>query len=378
MGSAPDVVVVGGGVIGLAVAFRASTAGLAVTVVDPDPCAGASRVAAGMLAPVTEFHYGEEALLALNLASARRWPTFAAELAEASGVDPGFRASGTLAVGASADDVSALRELADHQASLGLGVEVLTSRECRALEPGLAPSVRGGVLCRDDHSVDVRALAPALLSGCRGAGVKLAPVRATGLVTAGGGVAGVDTDGGRVAAGAVVLAAGAWSASLAGVPADLVPVRPVKGQILRLKADDGILTRTVRATVAGSGVYLVPRTGGRVVVGATAEEKGWDESVTAGAVQRLLSDALAVVPGLDEAELLETAVSWRPGTPDNGPIIGAAPPPAPAGLVLATGHYRNGILLTPITADAVAAVLTGGDAGEAAAFTPGRFHGGAR
>lgn len=375
MARGPDVVIVGGGVIGLATAWRAAGRGLRVSLVDPDPGSGASRVAAGMLAPVTEVHYGEERLLALTLASAARYPDFVAELAEASGRDPGYRACGTLAVALDADDRAALDELAAFQASLGLAIERLTGRECRRLEPMLAPSVRGGVLVEGDHQVDPRRLVPALLTAVERAGVTMCRAAAAEIVVAADRVAGVRlADGTEIAADVVVLAAGCRSAAIAGLPEHVVPpVRPVKGQILRLHGDPRhpFLGRTVRGLVAGSPVYVVPRADGEIVLGATMEEQGYDERVTAGGVYELLRDAHLVLPGISELPLVETAAGLRPGTPDNAPLIGPAQLP---GLVLATGHHRNGILLTPVTADAVAELLaTGALPDLAAPFAPDRF-----
>src|SRR5512144_1627355 len=369
MARGPDVVIVGGGVIGLATAWRAAGRGLRVSLMDPDPGSGASRVAAGMLAPVTEVHYGEERLLALTLASAARYPDFVADLAEASGRDPGYRACGTLAVALDADDRAALDELAAFQASLGLAIERLTGRECRRLEPMLAPSVRGGVLVEGDHQVDPRRLVPALLTAVERAGVTMSRAAAADRV------AGVRlADGTEIAADVVVLAAGCRSAAIAGLPEHVVPpVRPVKGQILRLHGDPRhpFLGRTVRGLVAGSPVYVVPRADGEIVLGATMEEQGYDERVTAGGVYELLRDAHLVLPGISELPLVETAAGLRPGTPDNAPLIGPAQLP---GLVLATGHHRNGILLTPVTADAVAELLaTGALPDLAAPFAPDRF-----
>lgn len=375
MARGPDVVIVGGGVIGLATAWRAAGRGLRVSLVDPDPGSGASRVAAGMLAPVTEVHYGEERLLALTLASAARYPDFVAELAEASGRDPGYRACGTLAVALDADDRAALDELAAFQASLGLAIERLTGRECRRLEPMLAPSVRGGVLVEGDHQVDPRRLVPALLAAVERTGVTLCRAAAAEIAVAADRVAGVRlADGTEIAADVVVLAAGCRSAAIAGLPEHVVPpVRPVKGQILRLHGDPRhpFLGRTVRGLVAGSPVYVVPRADGEIVLGATMEEQGYDERVTAGGVYELLRDAHLVLPGISELPLVETAAGLRPGTPDNAPLIGPAQLP---GLVLATGHHRNGILLTPVTADAVAELLaTGALPDLAAPFAPDRF-----
>ncbi|GGS21958.1 glycine oxidase ThiO [Streptomyces griseoviridis] len=371
-----DVLVVGGGVIGLVTAWRAAQRGLVTAVVDPAPGGGAARVAAGMLAAVTELHYGERTLLALNLASARRYPEFAAELSDATGLDLGHRRCGTLAVALDADDRAHLRELHAFQLRSGLESEWLTGRECRRLEPMLAPGVRGGLRVDGDHQIDPRRLAAALLAACERAGVAFHRVaaerltvdrdRATGVVTA---------DGTALRAGRVVLAAGSLSGRLAGVPEGVLPpVRPVKGQVLRLTMPAGrppLLTRTVRAVVRGNPLYLVPRESGELVVGATSEELGWDTTVTAGGVYALLRDAHELVPGITELPLTETLAGLRPASPDNAPLLG---PTALDGLLLATGHYRNGVLLTPVTGDVMAHVLTTGVLPEEARpFAPERF-----
>jgi glycine oxidase len=371
---AADVVVVGGGVIGLAVAWRAAGTGMTVSVVDETPGQGASWAAAGMLAPVTEVHYGEHRLLALNLDAAGRWPAFAAEVEEAGGHPVGYRPGGTLAVARDADDNAALEDLYQFQLRCGLEVERLRSRECRQLEPGLAPGIRGGVLAAGDHQVDNRALVQALLIACRRAGVGLLTGRVAELAVNRDRVTGVVlADGTRLPAGSVVLAAGCWSGGLGGLAAEaLPPVRPVKGQLLYLRgsASEPLCTRNVR----GLEVYVVPRGDGRVVVGATVEEQGFDTRVTAGAVRDLLQAALELLPDAAELELLETVVGLRPGSPDNAPMLG---PAGPEGLVVATGHYRNGILLTPVTADAIAELLATGRVPDLIApFTPGRFSGG--
>ncbi len=369
-GSTSDVIVVGGGVIGLSLAWRAAQRGLSVTLVDASPGSGASHFGAGMLAPVTEVHYGEEALLTLNLASARRYPSFVAELEDAAGTTVGYRECGTLAVAFDADDKATLKDLHDYQASLGLSSQPLTPRECRALEPLLAPSVRGGLLVAGDHQIDNRRLVAALLLACERAGVAFQRANATEIVVDGDAVVGVD----RLRAPATVLAAGCWSGDLKGLPPEVLPpVRPVKGQILRLRDDVSrpLISRNVRAVVRGRPIYLVPRENGEIVLGATMEELGFDQTVTVGAVSELLADARELLPGVSELALVETAAGLRPGSPDNAPLLG---PTALPGLAMATGHYRNGILLAPITADVVADFLVGGQISEEqAAFDPRRF-----
>ncbi|MET9389132.1 glycine oxidase ThiO [Streptomyces sp. NPDC006624] len=371
-----DVLVIGGGIIGLVTAWRAAQRGLATAVLDPEPGGGAAQVAAGMLAAVTELHYGEQTLLGLNLASARRYPDFAAELAELTGRDLGYRRCGTLAVALDADDRAHLRELHALQQQSGLESQWLSGRECRRLEPMLAPGVRGGLRVDGDHQIDPRRLATALVEACERAGVvvhrewaeRLTVVRdrATGAVTSAGT---------ELAAGRVVLAGGSLSGRLAGVPQEVLPpVRPVKGQVVRLtmpRRHGPFLSRTVRAVVRGSHVYLVPRESGELVIGATTEELGWDTTVTAGGVYELLRDAHELVPGITELPLTETRAGLRPGSPDNAPLLG---PTDLDGLLLATGHYRNGVLLTPVTGDALAhALVTGELPEEARPFTPRRF-----
>lgn len=371
-----DVLVVGGGIIGLVTAWRAAQRGLRTAVADPAPGGGAAHVAAGMLAAVTELQYGEQTLLDLNLASARRYPSFAAELEDATGLGLGYRRCGTLAVALDADDRADLRELHAFQESLGLRSEWLSGRECRRLEPMLAPGVRGGLRVDGDHQVDPRRLAAALLRAAELAGVALHRSSVARIETIRDHATGAVLDDGTVlAAEQTVLAAGSRSGVLQGVPEHaLPPVRPVKGQILRLRIPPGyapFLSRTVRAVVRGGHVYLVPRENGELVVGATSEELGWDTTVTAGGVYELLRDAHELVPGLTELPLVETLAGLRPGSPDNAPLLGRSALP---GLLLATGHHRNGVLLTPVTGDIMAELLTTGSVPESARpFSPARF-----
>ena len=368
-----DVAVAGSGLIGLGVAWRCAQRGLSVTLADDAPGAGASYAAAGMLAPVTEAAYGEEGLLELCRASLARFPAFVAEVEHASGIDVGLRTVGTTVVGFDADDMRALDELHTFQRELGLSAERVTAREARRREPSLTPRLRGALQVAGDHSVDARALHAGLVAAAQAAGVRLVRSKVEALCVEDGRATGLRlAEGTTLAAGTVVLALGAWSAALPGVPR--LPVRPVKGEILRLRGAagaPGLLGGTVRALVRGRHVYLVPCAHDHLIIGATVEEKGFDATVTAGAVHDLLRDAIEVVPGVTELELVETLARWRPGTPDNAPILGASATP---GLVLACGHYRNGVLLTPVTSDAVAELLVSGKLPEVAApFAADRF-----
>ncbi|MFB4286973.1 FAD-dependent oxidoreductase [Nonomuraea sp. ATR24] len=434
-------VIVGGGVVGLSIAWRLARSGRAVTVVDPAPASGASHAAAGMLAPVSEVTYTEEPLLRLGIAALRRWPAFAADLTADAALPPGgtgartsgptatgapppsggaslggppagsgstaraggasgpavsgpgkasshegaavdpfgglpllggvpaegrdvldLRSDGTLDVAFGGDDLAALGELAAFMEKLGLPVERLTGRECRRLEPMLAPSVRGGLLAPGDAWVDPRRVTAALLVALERRGVPLVRERAAGLSREGGRVTGVRLESGEEIFGErVVLAAGAWSAGLADVP-----VRPVKGQIMRLRSPEPLLGRCVRGMVHGTPVYLVPRGDGELVVGATQEELGFDTRVTAGGLYELLRDARELVPGVTELEVADVVAGLRPGTPDNLPIIGPGSAP---GLVLATGHFRGGVLMAPLTA----AILQGEEGDLASLCSPARF-----
>jgi glycine oxidase len=367
------VVIVGGGVIGLATAWRSLARGMRVTVVDPEPAGKASHVSAGMLAPVGELNYGEEPLLRLGLASRARYGSFVAELEEVSGRETGYRADGILEVALDADDLAVLGDLRLFQDSLGVTSEVLTARECRAREPMLAPSVRGGLFAPDDGSVDPRRLAAALLAAIDRLGGTLIRDRAAELLVEDGEAAGVRVaDGDTVRADQVVLAAGPWSPELKGLPPEAVPpVRPVKGQILRLRAVTPFLRRCVRGLVHGTSVYVVPRTDGEIVIGATQEEMGFDTTVTAGGLWELLRDARELLPGITELPFAEVSAGLRPGSPDNAPMLGRSALP---GLLIACGHFRNGVLLAPVTADAMAEVLATGELPEIARpFSPGRF-----
>lgn len=381
MAMTSDVVVAGGGVIGTAIAWRAARAGLGVTLVDPERGDAASLVAAGMLAPVSEALFGEGALLRVNLLAVARFGSFAAELEEATGRQVGLRREGTLAVAYDPGDYAALVRLTAFRRSAGLDAAELDSRACRKLESFLTPDVHGGVLFAGDWSVDNRRYSAALRAAAAAAGVRVVRDRVTEVLTRDGGAAGDRVAGVRLADGAdigsdrVVVAAGCWTSTITGVPGPArAAVRPVKGQLLRLRHPDGmppVITHTIRATVRGADVYLVPRADGEVVVGATSEERGPDRTVTAGAVHDLLRDAMSVLPVTSELELAETCAGLRPGTPDNGPVVGEA---GPDGLLLATGHYRNGILMSPVTADAIVARLTGQAAApEWEPFAPGRF-----
>jgi glycine oxidase len=351
----PHVVIIGAGVIGLGIAWRLAQRAT-VTVFDRGKAgAGASHAAAGMLAACCEAEPGEETLVMLGRESQKRWPAFAEELEQASGIDVELRREGTLVLALTADDQATIAHHLEFQRRLDLPLEWLSAAATRAREPRLAGKIAGALFSPQDHQVDNRKLAQALRIAAERAGVNIhehQPVKE--LAVRGGQARGVVLeDGTSVAADIVVLAAGAWSRKIDGLPPDRrPPVRPIKGQMLALRMDpaDPLLTHVLWAP----GAYLVPRRDGRLIVGATVEEKGFDTTVTAGGLLTLLEAAWRAIPAVEELPVDEIWVGHRPGSRDDAPILGAGPLD---GLFYATGHHRNGILLAPVTADAMARLI---------------------
>jgi glycine oxidase len=346
------ITVVGGGAIGSGIAWQAAAAGARVTVVDPVAQRGASWVAGGMLAPVTEAWPGDEALLDLGSDSLARWPEFAARLAT-DGRDPGLRTDGTLVAAVDSADRDELTRLAEYLGTLGREVDVLTGRQLRALEPSLSASIRSGLSVPGDLSVDNRGLVDALLAA--GAAYGVERLNATVLTVAPGKV--TLAHGPVLTADVIVIAAGAWSGQVH--PALHGVIRPVKGEILRLRGRTGSLPpplRTVRGLIEGRHVYLVPRADNGVVVGATQYEAGFDSGPRVGGVRDLLADAERLVPALADYALQEAGFGFRPGTNDNLPVVRWLEP----GVLAATGHGRNGMLLLPGTLAEVAGLLADG------------------
>ncbi|MFE3260529.1 glycine oxidase ThiO [Nocardia sp. NPDC059229] len=344
--------VVGGGVIGLSVAWRAAGAGWTVTLFDPAVGSGSSWVAGGMLAPLSEGWPGEDAALAFGAASLIRWPGFAAELRAVTGTDV-FVADQTLTVALDGADAADLRTIADWVNARGHELRLLDRAGVRAAEPGLGRGVRAGLLAVAEPAVDNRALVTALRTACAAAGVEFRAERVESS-------AGLPHD-------RAVLATGAAAADL--WPG--LPVRPVKGEILRLRRRPSAPpapARVVRARVHGRPIYLVPRRDG-IVLGATQYEVGFDNAVTVAGVRDLVTDAEVVLPGIGEYEFAEAIAGSRPGSPDNLPLIGYLD----ERVIVAAGHGRNGILDTPVTADAVLALLADTELPEARAADPRRF-----
>jgi glycine oxidase len=368
-----DVAVVGGGAIGLAIAWRAVRHGLRVVLLERSTVGGgASWVAAGMLAPVAEVRLTELPLLKLGVASALAYPSFVAELVQQTGIDPGYERVGTLVVARDADQAEALERELEVRRRLGLDVERLRPSQARRLEPALAPAIRLALDVPGDHAIDPRRLTEALAAAARSGGADVRTgMEVTQVLIDGGAVRGLGLrDGSRIEADSVVIATGVWTDALAGLPDEArIRVHPVKGQMVRLHdpAGPGLLRRVLRT----GGSYLVPRGDGRYVLGATMEERGLDTTVTAGAVFELLRDIGEIVPGISELVIDELIAGLRPASPDGLPAIG---PGTVRGLHWAVGHFRNGILLAPITAEVVVAGLLGEEPPEVAGeFGPARF-----
>lgn len=368
----PRVAIVGAGVIGLGIGWRLAQAGCPVDIFERgDAGRGASWAAAGMLAAGLEAEPSEERLFALNRGSQALWPAFAQTLEQASGTDLGYRHEGTLLMALTRDAVEELRFILEFQRRLGVRLEWLEGREVLRREPHLSPSTLAALWSPDDHQVDNRRVVSALCRTFVDAGGRLhekAPVDAIEVES--GRARGVRIGEVRHEADVVLLAAGAWSRGIAGLPPSLqLPVRPVKGQMLALRMD----TRAplLRHVLWAPKAYLVPRNDGRLIVGATVEERGFDASLTAGGVFSLLEAAWRALPGIEELPIDELWTGFRPGSRDDAPILG---PCEVEGLVLATGHHRNGILLAPITADTVSRfVLTNELDPRIAAFGLARF-----
>ena len=365
-------VIVGGGICGLAIGWRLAAAGRPVTVLERDKAGhGATWAAAGMLAPQAEAEHAEEALLPLAMESCARWRGFADELLAASGIDVDYRDEGTIVVALDRDDREHLEHRFDYFRTLGLDLEWLSGYEARQREPCLARAVTAAIYSASDHQVDNRRAAAALKAAFLGAGGILREGAAVDeILVSGNRVTGVRAGDEEIAAEAVVVAAGAWSRNIPGMPeAARPPVRPLKGQMiaLRMETANPILRHVVWAPGLSlvPQVYFAPKSDGRLLIGATVEEMGFDTGLTGGGLFELLRQAYEALPGIYELPVDETWAGLRPASRDDAPILG---PTSVDGLVMATGHHRNGILLAPVTADYVARYLLDGTV--AAAMRP--------
>lgn len=368
----PRTIIVGAGVNGLAMAWRLAQAGCEVDVYDRgQPGRGASWAAAGMLAASAEAEPGEAELVALARSSQSMWPAFAAELLGTTGIDPEYRETGLIVAATNRDEAEKLRFDFDYQQRLGLDTRWLSPAELRREEPHLRSGVTAGIASPGDHQVDNRKLVVALLSAARRAGARVhehTPVER--VETEAGRATGVVVGGQHRRADAVVITAGPWTAEIEGVPGSArPPVRPIKGQMLSLRMEAS--RPLVRHILWAPTVYMVPRADGRLLIGGTVEERGFDDTLTAGGIYALLEAAWRAVPGIEDLPIDEMWVGFRPGSRDDAPILGESDV---AGLWMATGHHRNGILLAPLTGAAMAHELLGGEPlPELAAFAPGRF-----
>ena len=361
------IIIIGGGVIGLGIGWQLAKAGAAVTIYErAEVGRAASWAAAGMLAPLAEAHSEEPELLKLGCESLDRYPQWTAELEADAEMSIGYRVEGTLIVGLEPDDTHQLRHIYEAQQHLRLDVNWLNGREARDIESALSPRVTAAIHCASDYQVDNRRMVTALQRAYQASGGVLHEKSTIERVVINDGIAtGVQAERGFQKADSVILSAGCWSAQIPGIPdAILPPVRPVKGQMLALQMEAGIAINSVIRTVRARypvPVYLVPRADGRLIVGATSEEMGFDMRLTVGGVFELLRGAWEAVPGVYELPILETWAGLRPGSRDNAPILGKTPI---ENLIYATGHYRNGILLTPVTAYEIAKLILTGETSE--------------
>lgn len=375
--SSVDVVVIGAGVIGLSIGWRLARRGLSVAVVDAGPAGGGTSAAAtGMLAASAEHEPGGGPLLELARESLALWPALRRDAEAESGLSIDYRDEGTLIVAVGRDEVERLRFRHKMQRDAGLDARWLAGSAVLALEPGLRPNIAGGILCPGDHQVDPRSTLQALKAAFLGQGGRLAeatPVER--LEMEGGRAAGIVTSAGICRAGTVIVASGAAIAAGGLLPTELhVPIRPLKGQSMALRSRPAFGRKAalpVDHVIWTSDIHIAPKTDGRMIVGATMEEAGFDASVTAGGLYALLDGVRRVLPGAEEMVVEAVWAGFRPTSEDDAPILGQT---VVQGLVLAAGHHRNGYLLAPVTARAIEdLVVDGAIRGAAAGFGLDRF-----
>jgi len=363
-----DAIVVGGGVIGCSIALRLAEAGLKIAIIERGRIGcEASRAAAGMLSPQASAQ-GPSPFFDLCMESRKLYPEWVARISELSGIDPEYQDSGTLNVALDQAAQSDIGKWSTWQIDAGLAAEKLSAQDLHAIEPAVTEQAVGAVLLPDDHQVENRRLMDALDVAVRRAGIDLIEGRAVdGLQTKEGRATGVISSGDVLNAGVVILAAGCWSGSLFRDAGLEIPMVPARGQILAIKAE-----RTLFSHVIHSGdCYLVPRRDNRIVIGSTVEYAGFRKATTAGGLHSLLRAAIGVAPCLETLDVVETWCGLRPDTPDHLPVLG---PSAIDNLYLATGHFRNGILLAPITAEILAkCVIEGSTPREISWFGAARF-----
>jgi glycine oxidase len=362
-----DVIVVGAGLIGLSIAFELAERGAGVRVYDrAEPARAASWAGAGMLAPYTE-RISNESLLAFCAASLREYPDFVRAIRDASGIDAHLRLDGVLYAAFDRREMETLRLHADDLQTRGVRCELLDRERVLAAEPWLGASLTGGLLKHDEGQVDNRRLGRALAAACEARGVRIEQSFTMAVECDSRRVLGVRTDRGFNGARAVVNACGAWAAQLRGVPRTCIaPIEPIRGQMIALNVPSGFVRRATWVP----GAYLVPRDDGRLLIGATVESSGFDERVTAQGVHELLHATLDGAPSLGSFTITESWAGLRPATPDRLPLLGKT---ELEGFFLATGHYRNGILLAPATARAIAGAIERDDNSGLEPFSIARF-----
>ena len=367
------IIIVGGGVIGLSIAWRLARENTRdeILLLDANRAGeGTSRVSAGMIAPIAEAGFEDPHFIKFARLSRERYRAFVSEVSRDADMSVVLGEEGSIIAAIHRDDVEAMRRVYEHRRHADLPVEWLTGSEAREMEPTLTPRVSAAMWIAYDGQVNPRALLPALVRACNRRGVEVREsARVQRIIINDETVAGVELDGETISAATVVVCAGAWSGTIEGMPADVVPqVRPIRGQILRL-------TRTadfaMKHVVRGPRAYLLPKDDGTVVVGATQEEAGFDATPTAGGIKTILENAWEMVPSIYDLPIERVEVGLRPGTRDHLPLVGAT---RIHGLIMATGHFRHGILFAPTTADAVCrGILTGEFGEDVAAFAPDRF-----
>ena len=344
----------GGGIIGLSSAYQLMQRGCDVTIVDPEPGRGAAWVAAGMLTPGSEAHFGEEHAVRLFQTGLDTWEDFARELGGPEPNSVGFERCGTLEVAVDASDRVQLEQSVLLQRSLDIDIIEKHIDEAEAIEPALSPHIRGLFSVAQDARVDPRRVLQCLLDALRQGGARFVASEAVSVALSGGGVAVTLDNGTKLESSTVVCTLGSWTNRVAGLERG-PKVRPVKGHVLRLFGPP-LLTHTIRATTRGRSVYLVQRPEGELVVGATVEEMGFDTTLQAGQIRQLLNDAQSVVSGIEELELREVSAGLRPALEGLRPIVDWLEPEK---ILIATGHYRNGVLLAPLTSLAVTGMVLG-------------------
>jgi glycine oxidase len=363
--------IVGGGVVGLGIGWKLLQGGEPVVLLEKGEAGReASWAAAGLLAPATEVHFQEDPNLKLGIESMRLYGDFVAELEAYTGASVDYQREGAIAIALTADEAADLQELYTYQQERGLPVRWLAPEAVRELEPGVSNFVTAGIQCDMDHQIDCRRLVAAL---------KLAFLKAGGVLHENTPVTDLDFRSGRFQgarsgersfpANRLVVAAGAWSGLLPGLPEDLrPPVRPVKGQIFAVRSPG---PEFLRHFIRTPQVYIAPKSDGRIVIGATVEEMGFNRDLTAGGLYSLLRGAWDALPGVYELPIHEMWCGFRPGSRDNAPMLGETRIP---GVFMATGHHRNGILFTPATAIYMSRLLLEGKVPEPLRpFSPQRF-----